>query len=557
MEGKIKNLLVAAKSPFSEKANAELENIAKEGGLETRILKGHNMAKLASDPELREALAWCNALVVRSDNVNEEVIDAAPNLKLILRGGSGYNNIENKYCTQKGIIVENTPGQNSNAVAELAINMMLNLYRATHVLDASTKAGKFEKTKYKGRELKGKKLGLHGFGYVGQLVADKAKSFSMGVYTYDPAISQALAKDKGVTLVSTVEELYKDKDIVSVHIPLNKKTKRLVNGALLSLMAKDGALINTARGGIVNEDDLEYIMTNNPKFKFGADDYEGGDAENIVEEKIVPRRFAKFGERFIQTPHIGAGTEDANFNCAVAAARQAVAFNKGDISCAVNKDVVPPWMSQYAALAQILGEFNSYLIEGQPKEVRVICYEDLEKYQNAFAGNVLKGMFGREELKPTEALNLAQQNKIALDIRKPDNTHKHGDSITIDYFVGDDQQTQTASVRGTVTEGSIKISRIEEFKDVDFRVTDGTTVMFQYKEGEGMADTIGNFFTKAGYNKKSGIYTPSPSGESAIYVFSVQKKDNGQSYEEVKAITDKVKASVPEVYKAIAVDFTK
>lgn len=545
MEGKIKNLLVATESPFSEEANAELLKIAKEGGLEVKILKGHDMSKLNEDQELSQKLAEANALVVRGDKVTPAVVDAAPNLKLVIRGGSGYNNVDSDYCTKRDIILEPTPGQNSNGVSELAINMMLTLYRSIHVLDVSTKAGKFEKTKYRGRELKGKKLSLHGFGYVGQLVAEKAKSFGMKVYAYDPFVSPALAKDKRVTLVSTAEELYKDSDIVSLHIPLNKDTKGIVNKRLLSLMAKDGVLINTARAGIVNEDDLEAIMNERPEFKYGADDHTGGD---VAGEK----RFAKFDERALLTPHIGAGSEEANFNCATAAARQAVAFNKGDISTAVNKDVVPPWMSEYADLAEILGKVNSYLVEGQPKEVRVICYGDLEQYHNALAGNVLKGMFRRDELNPTEALALSKQNGIRLDLRKPDNTKKHGDSITIDYSA-----TNTSSLRGTVAEGSIKLSRIEEFKDVDFRVTNNMVVMFQYKEGEGIADRIGNFFTEADYNKKSGTYNPSPSGENAIYVFNVQKKGGGQSYEEVKAITEDVKRSVPEVYKAIAVDLTK
>ncbi len=540
-----KKVLVVTKAPFADEANKALEDIATDGGLEVAVVKGKNIEKYADDESLSEQMAQANALVVRGDNVTPEVIGAMPNLELVIRGGAGYNNIDVPYCTENGITVMNTPGQNSNAVAELAFTMAGNMMRKVHLLDPTTKEGKFEKKKYGGRELRGKKLGIHGFGYIGQLVAEIGQGFGMDVYTFDPFINVNVAKDKGVTLVKTMEELYTDSFMVSIHLPKNKDTIGLIDRDLIYLMDDNSVLVNTARAEVIDDDHLEQVLDAKPGFMYAADVHPGGDKEG-------EKRFARFGDRVLLTPHIGAGTDEANYNCATAAAKQAVAFFKhGDMTSAVNKEVVPPWMKEYAELAEKLGYINAQLIPGQPREVRVIAYDELEEFARPLAGYVLKGMLRREELKPAEALETAEQNQIDVDIRKPHK--KKQNAVTIDYFVGENGQTQASSIRGTINEGEMRLSRINDYKNFDFEIVPGIVVMFEYSDKAGLADKIGHAFAQAGYSKTIGRFKPR--NGNAMYMFYVEKNDGGNDLTEVRELANVVENKIPEVYKSAVFDF--
>lgn len=533
-------LLVATKAPFSDEANAELKKIAEENNLQTIIVKG---VLIDDVEELKDA----NVLVVRSDKVTKEVIDKAPKLKLVIRGGAGYNNIDVDYCTEKGIMVMNTPGQNSNAVAELVFNLATNLLRKTNYLDATTKDGLFEKGKFKGGELRNKKIGIHGFGYIGQLVARIANGFGMEVYAYDPFVSEEKAKANGAILTANAEELYKEAFMISLHMPKNKHTEKIVNYDLLKLMRNDGILINTARAEIVNEDDLEKIMTENKEFRYGADVHDGGDKEG-------DRRFAKYAERVILTPHIGAGTGEANYNCAVAAANQAVGFfQKGDMSCVVNKDIVPFWMKDYASLAQKLGYINSKLMQGQPKEIKVVAYDDLKDFANPLIDNVVKGMMQDNAITPPEARTLAEKNGIVITPIEPDKNRRRGNAITVDFLSDISDEKKLISVRGTIMEDEMKISRIGKFYNVDFEIEQSVALIFMYKDKEGMADKIGEIFCKEGYGKTSGRFKADREHENAIFMFYLNKLD--ADLKEIEKISEKVKTEIVEVYEAKVFDF--
>jgi D-3-phosphoglycerate dehydrogenase / 2-oxoglutarate reductase len=254
-------------------------------------------------------------LIIRSDKVTKEVMDAGKNLKIIVRAGAGYDNVDLAAATEKKMVVMNTPGQNSNAVAELAIGMMIYMARGNY-------------KGVSGSELKGKKLGLHAYGYVGKMVANIAKGFGMDIYAFDPFISKEIIEKDGVKALKSVEELYQTCNYISLHIPANDKTKNSINFELLSKMPKGATLVNTARKEVVCEDSLKKMFFEREDFKYITD--------------IMPvchSELEKFELRYYATPKKqGAETSEANINAGIAAAKQIIGYLKnGDRTFQVNK----------------------------------------------------------------------------------------------------------------------------------------------------------------------------------------------------------------------------
>ena len=259
-----------------------------------------------------------DAIIIRSDKIDKEVIDAAKELKIVVRAGAGYDNVDLEVATANNVCVMNTPGQNSNAVAELVFGMLVSLAR-----------NGFDGTA--GTELKGKKLGLHAFGYIGKIVAHIAQGFGMEVYAYSPSLSRnpERGEEYGVIAVKNPDELYDKSDIVSLHMPANADTKGSINYELMSRLPDNGIVINTARKEVINEADMVKIMSERPKFKY-ATDIKPSNHEEMVE---------KFGKRYLAaTKKCGAQTAEANMNAGLAAAEQIVNFlENGDDEFRVNK----------------------------------------------------------------------------------------------------------------------------------------------------------------------------------------------------------------------------
>ena len=261
-------------------------------------------------------MADVDALIIRSDNVDAEVLDAAKNLKIVVRAGAGYDNIDLAAATAHNVVAMNTPGQNSNAVAELALGMMVmavrNMYNGTS-----------------GTELMGKKLGIHAYGNVGRNVARIAKGFGMDIYAYDAYCPDEVMIGEGVTPLKSAEELYAACDIVSLHIPATPETKGSINKALLGQMPKGAVLVNTARKEVINEDELIQFMQERQDFRYVTD--------------VMPAADQKmrelFEERYFATPKkMGAQTAEANINAGIAAAKQIVDFLvNGNTKFQVNK----------------------------------------------------------------------------------------------------------------------------------------------------------------------------------------------------------------------------
>ena len=304
-------VLVATEKPFAKDAVDGIRKIVEGAGFELALLE-----KYTSNDDLLKAVADVDGLIVRSDKVTREVVEAAKNLKVVVRAGAGYDNLDLAACTEKGVVAMNTPGQNSNAVAELAFGMMV--YIARNSFQPGT-----------GAELKGKKIGIHAYGNVGRCVATIAKGFGMEVYAFDPFVSAEAMAAEGIKVCSTVEELYATCNYVSLHIPANDKTKNSINFSLLSRMPKGGVLVNTARKEVIHEAELVKMMDERPDFKY-VSDIEPGNAAELKE---------KFGNRVFFTPKkMGAETAEANINAGLAAAHQVVGLiKKGDKTFQVNK----------------------------------------------------------------------------------------------------------------------------------------------------------------------------------------------------------------------------
>lgn len=304
-------VLIATEKPFAPAAVEDIKKILGEAGHEVTLLEGYK-----DNSDLLAAVKDVNALIVRSDKITKDVLDAAPELKIVVRAGAGYDSIDTAYAKEKGIVVENTPGQNSNAVAELVFGLLVYAKRKFF----SGKAGS---------ELKGKKIGILAFGNVGRNVARIAKGFDMDVYAYDAFIPAEKIEALGVHAAKSQEDLFEKCDIVSLHIPATPETKQSINYALVSKMEKGAILINTARKEIINEPELIKLMEERPDLTYITDIKPDADEEFKT----------KFEGRYFATPKkMGAQTAEANINAGIAAAHQIAAFfATGDTKFQVNK----------------------------------------------------------------------------------------------------------------------------------------------------------------------------------------------------------------------------
>ena len=303
-------VLVATEKPFAKVAVDGIRKVVEENGYELALLE-----KYTDVNDLYKAVADADALIVRSDKVTKEVIDHANNLKIVVRAGAGYDNLDLEACTAKGIVAMNTPGQNSNAVAELVMGMLV--YAVRNFYNGKS-----------GSELMGKKLGLLAFGNVGRNVARIAKGFGMDVYAFDEFVPADKIEEAGVHAVANRDALFETCDVVSLHIPATAETKQSINYVVVNKMHKGGILVNTARKEVINEPELLKLMAERTDLKYITDIMPDADAE-----------FKAFEGRYFATPKkMGAQTEEANINAGLAAANQIADFFKtGNRRFQVNK----------------------------------------------------------------------------------------------------------------------------------------------------------------------------------------------------------------------------
>lgn len=297
-------ILIATEKPFAAAAVKAMEEIITAAGIEVVKLEKYTEKK-----QLLEAVAAVDGIIIRSDIVDAEVLDAAKNLKIVVRAGAGFDNIDLAAASAHNVVAMNTPGQNANAVAELVFGMLL--FQCRNQFSGAA-----------GTELMGKTLGLHAFGNVARNVARVAKGFGMEVYAYDPFLTKEQIESAGVKAVESIPELYSTCQYVSLHCPATKETIGSINYDLLKTMPKNACLINTARKEVVDEAGLMKLMEERADFKYIAD-VKPAAADAFVE---------KFGTRVFFTPKkSGAQTAEANSNAGIAAAKQSVGFLKEGI----------------------------------------------------------------------------------------------------------------------------------------------------------------------------------------------------------------------------------
>jgi D-3-phosphoglycerate dehydrogenase len=305
-------ILVATEKAFAPIAIRQIREVTDAAGFKLDLLENYK-----NKSELFASVSDADALIVRSDMVTAEVLDAAKRLKIVVRAGAGFDNLDLESCTAHNVVAMNTPGQNSNAVAELAFLLMLYQIR-----------GGFS-GKNSGTELRMKTLGLHGFGNVGKYVADIARGFGMDIYTYDPFVSERVMKNNGAKQVTHIEQLYSKCQYISIHMPYNERTNKLISYDLLKRMPQNAVLVNTSRKEVIDENGLLKIFEERLDFSYLSDIEP--DCKSVFEEK--------YKGRFIFTAKkMGAQTEEANVNAGVAAARQiADYFKTGNEKFKLNK----------------------------------------------------------------------------------------------------------------------------------------------------------------------------------------------------------------------------
>jgi D-3-phosphoglycerate dehydrogenase len=307
-----KKVLVATEKPFAKKAVDGIREVVEKAGYELKMLE-----KYTDKAQLLEAVADVDALIIRSDKVTAEVLAAAKNLKIVVRAGAGYDNVDLDAATERGVVVMNTPGQNANAVAELTIAMMV--FMARNGFNPGT-----------GMELRGKRLGIVAYGAIGRIVADVADGFGMYVHVYSrPNPNKVRLYAKHLRRDDSLEQMFSESNFVSLHMPATPETKGMIGYDLIKLMPAGGVLVNTARKELVDEEGLIRAFEERSDLKYVTD---------IAPVRIEEMK-EKFGNRVFATPKkMGAETAEANINAAVAAATQIVGFfEKGDVQFQVNK----------------------------------------------------------------------------------------------------------------------------------------------------------------------------------------------------------------------------
>ena len=308
-----KTVLIATDKPFSSDARERAVSMLEEAGYTARVLEAYG-----SKTNLIQAVGDVHALVVRSDEVDAEVLKAAKDLRVVVRAGAGYDNVDCVTAKSQDVAVMNTPGQNANAVAELAVGMMVHMAR-----------GQF--SGQSGSELRGKTLGLHAYGAVARAVHAIVKGFGMNVLAHDPLLQPVDVERAGAAYIADVKELYRQSHYVSLHFPSNDETRRSIGKALLSLMPTGGTLVNTARAEIIHEQELLEVLAERSDFHYATDVAPANEVKAVIADK--------YADRVFMTPKkMGAQTREANYNAGVAAARQIIGFfERGDRTFVVNR----------------------------------------------------------------------------------------------------------------------------------------------------------------------------------------------------------------------------
>jgi len=443
--------------------------------------------------DLAAAHPDAHALIVRSEKVPAEIIDALPGLKVIVRAGAGFDTIDTKHARRKNVDVMNTPGANANGVAEEVIAMMLADARHIVAADNTTRAGGWEKKNYMGREVTGKTVGIVGLGNIGRLVAKRLAGFDCRFLGYDPIVTSDRMRELGIES-ATLETIFAKSDYVTLHIPGGESTRGIVGAKLLGLMKPGATLINCARYGIIDEDALRAVKAEKG-LRYLNDVY--------TKDEAGPKPMADIAD--LMLPHLGANTREANHVAAERAARELIALDEqGDMSCIVNRDIPDGLERAYCGLAFNLASLARQ-IAGTNNPIQMIktsFYGDLTPFSKWLTVSILSGIweaFDRyNDYKAAAAF--VKDMGIELVNREPATDKGYGNAMTIDLTVEHaGKHLKTFSVRGTVAESRHMVSRIDEFDRLYFEPT-GITLFCIYDDRPGVIATISRKLADAGIN---------------------------------------------------------
>ncbi|MFB3146958.1 MAG: phosphoglycerate dehydrogenase [Nitrospirales bacterium] len=489
--------------------------------------------KLSKEELLKEIKAYDGIIVRSATKVTADVIEAGVQLKIIGRAGTGLDNVDKEAATRRGIVVMNTPGGNTITTAEHTIAMMVAMSRKIPQATASTKAGKWEKSKFMGAELYNKTLGLVGLGQIGTVVTKLAQGLSMNVIGYDPFLAPERAKELGIEAVE-LPELFRRSDIISVHTPLTNETRSIINAKAFQQM-KDGVMIvNCARGGIVNEKDIFEALQSKKVASAAFDVFE--------EEPVKPDHPLLTLENFICSPHIGASTEEAQENVAVGIAEQFVDyFKKGVARGAVNVPSVPPeilpQLLPYLGLVERMGLFQSQLIDGGIERVTVeYCGEVANLSLAPLTVAVLKGLLApilESVVNSVNAPFIAKERGIQVKEIKGSDAGEYTSLIRIHVEAG----KQTHTLAGTLYHK--KDPRIVESNAYPVEVIpEGYMLMIYNVDRPGVIGTVGRVLGEHNVNIARMQCARAKKGENALLIIGLDDPPSPQVIETIKQEQD-------------------
>lgn len=500
----------------------------------TLAAAGYDVVQNDNDPI--EALVAANpdadGLIVRSEKVTKGIIDALPRLKCVIRAGAGYDNIDYVYARSKNIDVMNTPGANSNAVAEEVIAMILAAYRYIVPGDVTTRAGEWNKKKYMGHELTRKTVGILGLGNIGRMLVKRLQGFECTVLGYDHFLSRQRAINIGAT-PAELDEIFSTADIISIHVPGGPSTRGMINAELIGKM-KDGAmLINCARYGVIDEDALRAAKKAGKNIIYCTDVHPKDAAAQQPSADIAD----------LMLPHLGANTKEANKMAAMRAASQMDAyFSKGDTSCVVNAEKPSDLNPAHLQLAAMLGKL-AYRAGGSKPIRRIECtfYNNLRAYRKWFTPWILEGAVPGAEhgLMPAAAEASLREHGIVFVAREPLDDKLYDDALTLDLFMEADGEQHKSSVRGMLVDGQPVISRLGVFDHL-YAALSGNTLVLRYKDRPGVIAVIGQALSQAGINIDNIVAPRDPASGDALAVI---KTNLPVSEEQALAIAQAIEAS--------------
>ncbi len=509
----------------SDNISPKCIDILKRAGLEVDIKVG------MKPEELRACIGDYQGLIIRSSTrVTSEIIDAAKNLKVIGRAGSGLDNVDRTAATKKGIVVMNTPGGNTITTAEHTIALMVSLARQVPQATMSMKAGKWEKKKFMGIELFNKTLGIVGIGNIGSQVAKRMQAFAMNVIAYDPFLSEDKAKAMGVEKVD-LRELFRRSDFITVHTPLTTETKNLINRETLAIMKPGVRIINCARGGIINEKDLYDALVEGKV---------GGAALDVFEKEPPENNPLLTLDTVIATPHLGASTKEAQENVAVAVAEQVVDYLvRGTIRNAVNFPSIPAdqiaRLQPYITLAEKLGGFSSQIFEGGVTEITIEYCGDASTVNTApITIAAIKGFLNPILLETVNFVNapvIAKERGIEVKEIKSTDEGDYQSMIALRLKAKD----KVTSVAGTLF--SKKDPRIVFIDDFKVEIVPEGELLFMYNNDKpGVIGNIGTLLGKSNINIARMHFGRETPGGTAISVVSIDAHASPQIIDKIRKL---------------------